>query len=135
MLDIKFLRILGIKENLLPKADADRNESAEQACTNDLPLAGEFMVPLEMMGLSEEELRRFIIENHTQDNPFKCVTPHGHIVAIYPDSIGDSGGGRYDVEFTLSELQAFLQLAKSLDVKPTTYKTREGQRLSWKYDG
>jgi hypothetical protein len=128
MLDIKFLRSLGIKENLLPKANAERNESAEQARTDDLPLAGELMFPSELMELSKEELKSFIINNHSQDSPYTYMTPKGHIIAVYADSAPQ---GQHDLEFTVDEFLVMLSLTKILGGRPTVYKANQGSWVSW----
>lgn len=128
MLDIEFLRSLGINEDRLPKAGDERNTGAEPATTDDLPVAGEFMVPPELMELSEKELKGLILKNYSQEHPYTYRTPHGHTVAVYP---GSGPRGRHDLEFTVDEFLCMLYFIKSLDAKPTAYKTRQGSWVSW----
>ena len=68
------------------------------------------MVPPEIWDLSEEELKSLIMNKYSQDNPYKYMTPQGHVVAIYPYS----GEGRYDIEMTVDELVVLMNLMRDL---------------------
>lgn len=128
MLDIEFLRSLGIDEDRLPKAGDERNTGAEPAPTNDLPVAGESMVPPEIMGFSEEELKGFLLKNYSQEHPYTYRTPQGHTIAVYPDS---GPCGRHDLEFTVDEFLCMLFFIKVLGGRPTAYKPSQGSWVSW----
>jgi hypothetical protein len=128
MLDVDFLRILGIKDDLLPAPRPHDNARNEKESTAYLPPAGEFMIPPEFWDLGEEELRRLIMNEHSQDKPYKCMTPQGHVIAIYPHS----GEGRYDIEFTVEELVVLKNLIRDLGGKLTAYQTNGGSWASWK---
>jgi hypothetical protein len=117
MLDNDFLRNLGIKNDLL----------SDGTDINALPVAGEFMVPPEIWDLSEGELNKFILDNHTEANPYKYKSPQGHIIAIYPYC----GEGRYDVEFPVDELVVLMRLMRDLEAKPAGYQPKGGTWVSW----
>jgi len=127
MLDIGFLRSLGIKTDLLPKPRAEGIDGEEKKGSGDIPVAGEFMVPPEIMKLSEAELKRLIMDEHSQENPLKFQTPHGSVIAVYPYT----AEGRYGIEMTAAEFLALLGLIKTLDAKPKAYKPHSGSWVQW----
>jgi hypothetical protein len=127
MLDVDFLRSLGIKEDLLPTPRPHGTATNEKESSSDLPQAGEFMVPPEIWDLGEEELRRFIMNKYSQDKPYKCRTPRGHVIAIYPHS----GEGRYAIEFNVEELVVLKNLMRDLGGKLAAYQAEGGSWVSW----
>jgi hypothetical protein len=100
MLDNDFLRSLGIKDDLLPTPDTKGEASGEKDDISFLPVAGESLVPPESRNPETEELKKFIKNLFTQENPYKRITRQGHVVAVYPHSCE----GRYDIEMTVDEM-------------------------------
>jgi hypothetical protein len=100
MLDNDFLRSLGIKDELLPANEPDGNTINQKESIFNLPLVGEFLAPPEIWDLGDEELKRFIMDKYSQDDPYKCITPQGQIIAIYPHSCES----QYGMEFTVDDI-------------------------------
>jgi hypothetical protein len=128
MLDIEFLRSLGIREDRLPKANGEEKERDDNDGATNLPVELELIIPIELMELSGEELKSLIVNNHSQDNPYTYRTPHAHTIAVYPNFVPC---GPYDLEFTVDEFLVMLFLIKILGGRPTAYKTHQGSWVSW----
>jgi hypothetical protein len=96
-----------------------------------LPLTKKKVAPIyrpqEIWDLGEEDLRRLIMNEYSQGKPYKCMTPQGHVIAIYPHS----GEGRYDIEFTVEELVVLKNLMRDPGGKLTAYQSKGGSWVSW----
>jgi hypothetical protein len=96
MLDIDFLRSLGIREEFLPLGLNPR-EVPPASNEQILAIAGDNGIPAELLSLSSAELERLFKEQHTQENPYVFLVPNGvHKFAVYPEETL----GKYDLEFT-----------------------------------
>jgi hypothetical protein len=124
MLDIEFLRSLGIREELLrPQPDLQAGK-LEGDLTPVLPTAGPRGLPVELLSLSEEELEKMLMEEHTQETPYVYRMPNGiHKAAVYPDKTL----GKYDVEWTAKEFIFLVALGRDLDLEGMlVYNPRHG---------
>lgn len=126
MLDVGFLKSLGIRAELLPSKPNPQNPPPEDAGTNlELPIAGNNGFPAELLNLDAEEPKKLLKEQHSHENPYVFLMPNGiHQVAVYPETILQ----KYDLEFTAKEFITFIALVGK--GKIDAYKTREGQ---WYY--
>lgn len=64
MLDVEFLKGLGIREELLPSGPTPQNAAAEDANSHlELPIAGNNGFPAELLNLEAEGLEKLLKEN------------------------------------------------------------------------
>jgi hypothetical protein len=124
MLDFKFLRSLGLKEELpVPPPEPQAGER-ERDLPPGLPTAGPRGLPAELLSLSEAELEKLLKEEHTEENPYMYRMPNGrHKAAVYPDKTL----GRYDLEYTANQFISLVALARDPDIEGMlAYKPRQG---------
>jgi hypothetical protein len=124
MLDIDFLKSLGIKEGLLLSPQPDSGPKGAKAdLTEVLPVAGPLGVPPELLTLDAEELENFLIEGHSQENPYVFLMPTGiHKMAVFPGQVQEI----YDLELTAEEFINFIAVSKIIGTELTGYQTRDG---------
>jgi hypothetical protein len=124
MLDIEFLRSLGITEEFRRPDPEPKTVEAGPNFPPVLPTAGPRGIPTELLSLSEAELRKLLKEEHTQENPYVYRMPNGiHKAAVYPDKTL----GEYDLEWTTNQFIFLVGLARDPDLDGMlAYKPRHG---------
>jgi hypothetical protein len=124
MLDIEFLRSLGLKEELpVPPPEPQAGER-ERNLPPVLPTAGPCGLPAALLSLSEEELEKLFKEEHTQENPYMYRMPNGiHKAAVYPEKTL----GEHDLEWPAKEFIHLMALARDPDLDGMlAYNPRHG---------
>jgi hypothetical protein len=124
MLDIEFLRSLGIPEEFRRPDPEPKTVAAEPNSPPVLPTAGPCGLPTELLSLREVELEKLLKEEHTEENPYMYRMPNGiHKAAVYPDKTL----GRYDLEYTANQFISLVALARDPDIEGMlAYKPRHG---------
>jgi hypothetical protein len=124
MLDSKFLRSLGIKEELLRPQPEPQVGERERDLPPVLPMAGARGLPAVLFSLNEAELEKLLKEEHIQGTPYLYCMPNGRQKAgVYPDKTLKE----YDLEWPAKEFIFLVGLARNpvLDGMPV-YKPRQG---------
>jgi hypothetical protein len=124
MLDSKFLRSLGLREEVLQTQPETQAGERERDLPPVLPTAGPRGLPAELLGLREAELEKLLKEEHTQENPYMYRMPNGrHKAAVYPDKTL----GRYDLEYNANQFISLVALARDPDIEGMlAYTPRHG---------
>lgn len=124
MLDIEFLRSLGIREELLPRPPGPQAAEIGGNLPPALPKAEPCGFPAELLDLSKADLETLLKEKHTQENPYVYLMPNGiHQAAVYPDKVL----GEYDVEWPARQFIHLVALARDPDISGMlAHKPRHG---------